>query len=176
MERRRGKTNKKKLTAQRRNNLVHLHLTPVSMFLKRRGRYQSASVNPRPIVPRTERQWALPSATYWLKGRKAPEEKEELQLPLPETAIECLAACAPAAKMGVQSVDMRLPTASLHRFRFSWPSSELGEEMSVAGWDDGDLEGLGAGISFPSSWHKCYGVRGGCVEGGTGKNEVGVGV
>ena len=73
-------------------------------------------------------------------------------------AIECLAACAPAAKMDVQSVDMCLLTASLHRFHFSWPSSELGEEMSVASWDDGDLEGLGAGISVPPSWHKCYGV------------------
>ena len=44
------------------------------------------------------------------------------------------------------------------RFRFSWPSCELGEERSLVGWDDGDLEGLEPGISIPLSWHKCYGV------------------
>ena len=55
-ERRRGKT-KRELTAQRRHNLVHL--TPVSAPLKRRGRYRSVSVDPRPNVLRSERQWAL---------------------------------------------------------------------------------------------------------------------
>ena len=33
-----------------------------------------------------------------------------------------------------------------------------GNLRSLAGWDDGDLEGLGAGISVPPSWDKCYGV------------------
>lgn len=55
----------------------------------------------------------------------APKEKAELRLPVPETAIEFLmAACAPAAEMDFQSVemvDMRLSTASLQRFRFSLP-------------------------------------------------------
>ena len=50
--------NKKKLTAQRRHNLVNL--TPVSAPLKRRGRYRFVSVDPRPNVLRSlERQWAL---------------------------------------------------------------------------------------------------------------------
>ena len=65
-----------------------------------------------------------PSAMNWLEGRMAPKEKEELRFPPSlETAIEFLmAACAPAAEMDFQSVemvDMRLSTASLHRFRFS---------------------------------------------------------
>ena len=42
--------------------------------------------------------------------------------PTPETAIEVLlAACAPAAEIDfqlVEMVEMRLSTASLHRFRF----------------------------------------------------------
>jgi len=54
-----------------------------------------------------------------------PKEKEELRFPPPETAIEFLmAGYAPAAEMDFQSVkmvDMRLSTASLHRFRFSLP-------------------------------------------------------
>jgi len=66
-----------------------------------------------------------PSALNWLKGRMAPKEKEELRFQPPETAIEFLmAACAPAAEMDfqlVKMVDMRLSTASLHRFRFSLP-------------------------------------------------------
>ena len=45
---------------------------------------------------------------HWLEGRMAPKE-EELRLPPLETAIELL------------MVDMRLPAASLHRFRFSLP-------------------------------------------------------
>ena len=81
--------------------------------------------------------------------------------PTPETAMEVLmAACAPAAEMDfqlVEMVDKRLSTASLHRFRFSWPSFELEEERSLAGWDDGDLEGMGAGSVSPS-WQKCCGV------------------
>ena len=68
---------------------------------------------------------SLTSAMNWLEGRMAPKEKEELHFPPPETAIEFLmAACAPAAEMDFQSVemvDMRLSTASLHRFRFSLP-------------------------------------------------------
>ena len=98
-----------------------------------------------------------------------------------------MAACTPAAEMDVQSVemvDMRLSTASLHRFRFSWPSRDLGEERSLVGWDVCDLEGLGPGISVPLSWHKCYGVcsavEGNASEmdawkGGTGENEVDAG-
>ena len=78
--------------------------------------------------------------------------------PTPETAIQVLmAACAPAAEMDFQWVEMvhiRLSTALLHRFRFSWPSCDLGEERSLVGCDDGDLEGVGAG-SVPPSWHKC---------------------
>ena len=42
----------------------------------------------------------------------------------------------------VEIVGMRLSTTSLHHFHFSWPSCELGEERSLAGWDDGDLKGL----------------------------------
>ena len=71
------------------------------------------------------------------------------------------------------------------RFRFSWPTCELGEERSLADWDDGDLGGLGAGSVSPS-WHKCYGVcsaSGGnsraevdAWKGGTGKNEIDVDV
>ena len=57
-----------------------------------------------------------PSAVYWLEGRTAPQKKEELRLPAPETGIEFLmAACAPAAEMDFQSVEMvdiRLSTAS----------------------------------------------------------------
>ena len=89
----------------------------------------------------------------------APKGKEESRLPLPETAIKHLiAACAPAAEIDFQLVEMRLSTASLHVFIFSWPSCELGEERSLVGWDDGDLEGLEPGISVPLSWHKCDGV------------------
>ena len=72
-----------------------------------------------------------------------------------------MVACAPAAEMDFQSVemvDMCLSAALLDRFRFSSPSCSLGMERSLAGWDDGDLsEGLGAG-SVPPSWHKCYSV------------------
>jgi hypothetical protein len=60
------------------------------------------------------------SAMYWLEGRMAPKQKEELRLPPPETAIEFLmVACAPAAEMDFQSVEMvemRLSTASLSLF------------------------------------------------------------
>ena len=38
------------------------------------------------------------------------------------------------------------------------PSCELGQERSLTGWDDGDLEGLGAG-GVPPSWHKCCDVN-----------------
>ena len=83
-----------------------------------------------------------------------------------------MAACAPAAEMDFQSVetvDMRLSTASLHRFRLSWLSCQLGEERSFTGWDDGDLEGLGGGSVSPS-WQKCYGVCS-AIE-GNGRPEV----
>ena len=84
-----------------------------------------------------------------LARRTTGAKGEELRLPLPETAIEFLmAACAHAAEMDVQSVEMvgmRLSTPSLDRFRFSWPSCELGGERSSAGWDDDDSEGLRAG-------------------------------
>jgi hypothetical protein len=53
----------------------------------------------------------------------------------------------------------------------------------LAGWDDGDLEGLGAG-GIPPSWHKCCGVCSAIEgnarpevdawKGGTGRNEVDV--
>ena len=43
-----------------------------------------------------------------------------------------------------------LSTALLHRFRFSWPSCDLGEERSLVGCDDGHL-----GISVCT---RCYGV------------------
>ena len=39
----------------------------------------------------------------------------------------------------------------------------------MVGWDDGDLDGLGAGSISPS-WHKCYGVCS-AVE-GNGRPEV----
>ena len=59
--------------------------------------------------------------------------------PTPETAIQVLmAACAPAEEMDVQwveMVEMRLSTASLNRFRFSWHFCELGDERSLAGWE-----------------------------------------
>ena len=99
-----------------------------------------------------------------------------------------MAACAPAAEIDFQSVEMadiRLSTASLYRFRFSWPSCELGEEKSLVSRDGRDLEGVGAGISIPPFWLKCYGVGSAiegnaCLEvdawkGGTGKHEVDVG-
>ena len=57
-----------------------------------------------------------PSAMYWLEGRMALRKKEELRLPAPETGIEFLtAACAPAAEMDFQTVEMvdiHLSTAS----------------------------------------------------------------
>ena len=48
-----------------------------------------------------------PSAMYWLKGRIEPKEKEELGFPAPAMTIEFpMAACAPAAEMDFQSVEM----------------------------------------------------------------------
>ena len=54
-------------------------------------------------------------------------------------------------------------------FSFFLALCELGEERSLAGWDDGDLEGLGAGSVSPF-WQKCYGVCS-AIE-GNGRPEV----
>ena len=67
----------------------------------------------------------------------APKEKEELRLPLPETAIKLLmAACAPAAELDFQSidmVDMRLSTALLYRFCFFGPPASWERKLKELG-------------------------------------------
>ena len=79
------------------------------------------------------------------------------------------ACCRDIFPVGGDGGDALVDCLALH-FRFSWPSCELGEERSLAGWDDDDLEGLGACISVPPSWHKCYGVCS-AIE-GNGRPEV----
>ena len=84
----------------------------------------------------------------------APKEK---RLSAPETVIEILmAACAAAAEMDfqlVEMVDMRLSTASLHRFRFSSPFARCILNHTAANeqeWDK-DPSGYFAGDRFFSS-------------------------
>ena len=92
----------------------------------------------------------------------APKEK---RLPAPEMVTEILmAACAAAAEMDfrlVDMVDMRLSTASLHRFRFSSPFARCILNHTAANeqeWDE-DPSGCFARDRFflrvDSVIHKC---------------------